>query len=122
FCHQLRAQRRQRPPALHCRWTRGEIRCGLAIIRLDPLAAGDLLAHRLAFALAAYLCSRVVSSSRGKVVDVVCRSVVVCARMPMLISVRDSGLATGVGDMMVMGLPLGGVAVRPLGLWRPSTR
>ena len=26
----------------------------------------------------------------------------------MLISVRDSGVATGVGDMMVMGFPLGG--------------
>jgi hypothetical protein len=46
----------------------------------------------------------------------------VCARVPMLISVRDSGWLPGVGDMMVMGFPLGEFAVRPLGLWRPSTR
>jgi hypothetical protein len=46
----------------------------------------------------------------------------VCARVPMLISGRDSGWLPGVGDMMVMGFPLGEVGVRPLGLWRPSTR
>jgi len=46
---------------------------------------------------------------------------VVCARVPMLISVRDSGWLPGRrhdGD----GVPAGGSAVRPLGLWRPSTR
>jgi hypothetical protein len=29
----------------------------------------------------------------------------VCARVPILISLHDPGLATGVGDMMVMGVP-----------------
>ncbi len=32
----------------------------------------------------------------------------VCARVPMLISVRDSDWLPVVGDMMVMGFPLGG--------------
>lgn len=35
-----------------------------------------------------------------------------CARVPMLISVRDFGLATDVGDMMVVGSPAGGRSMR----------
>ena len=47
--------------------------------------------------------------------------VLVCARVPMLISVHDLGLAPGRrhdGD----GVPARGRAERPLSLWRPSTR
>ena len=42
-----------------------------------------------------------------------------CVRAPGLISVRDP--AFGVGDVMVDGVFPRGDALRPLGLWRPST-
>jgi hypothetical protein len=43
-----------------------------------------------------------------------------CVRAPGLISVRDPRF--GVGDVMVDGVFPRGDALRPLGLWRPSTR
>jgi hypothetical protein len=47
--------------------------------------------------------------------------VIVCARAPSLISVRDPELVRA-GDMMVDGVIPLGEALRPLGLSRPSTR
>ena len=49
-----------------------------------------------------------VRSCQGLRADEVVDEWSVCARVPMLISVRGPGLATGVGDMMVMGFSLGG--------------
>jgi hypothetical protein len=66
----------------------------------------------------AYLCSRAVSSPFGLKLLRVGRRVRAGAHAYLG---PGLGLATGVGDMMVMGFPLEEVAVRLLGLWRPST-
>ena len=79
-----------------------------------------------------YLCRTPASSEGSGVVGVELRSAggacarlmvgVLCARAPSLTSVRDPRVGSGAGDMMFDGVIPQGEALRPLGLFRPSTR